>query len=137
MFETESEDDDIQYYRLDGWKLITCSLGDWADSLAKEEHVLEDSDINLINGRLVRVVTCLLGYDIRHDYEEEDDQLCSDPTKRLLFETMIIGLVDLPVELHDYYSSTVLEAKQAHYRMLTGVREHLKAKSLLDSSQEI
>lgn len=136
MYEAESEDEDIQYYKLEGWKLITCSLGDWADSLAKEEHVLEDSDINLINGRLVRVVTCLLGYDIRHDYEEEEDQLCSDPTKKLLFETMIIGLVDLPVELHDHYSSTVLEAKQAHYRMLIEVKKLLKAKSLLDSSQE-
>lgn len=134
MYEAESEEDDIQYYRLEGWKLICCELGDWATSVAKNEHILEDSEIKLVNDKLVRVTTCLMGYDLRHDYEEIGDQLCDNPNKKLLFETIVIGLVELPDELIDLYSSTVLEAKQAHYKLLIAVKNHLKSLSLLDIS---
>lgn len=130
--ETGSEDDDIQYYRLEGFKLYKCSLGEWADSLAKDEHILEDTLIPIKNKRLLRVVTCLMGYDLRADYQEEIDELVPEsPDKALLFETAIISPVKLPEEISDCYSSTVLEAKEVHYSATRLIKTYLATIGLL------
>lgn len=132
-----SEDDDTQYYRLRGFKLYKCSLGEWADSLAKDEHILEDTLIPIKNKRLLRVVTCLMGYDLRADYQEEEDELVPEsPDKPLLFETTVISPVALPEEVEDCYSSTVLEAKEAHYSLTRLIKTYLATIGLLASTNK-
>ncbi len=111
----------MKHYRLDGKKLVECSLMEWARSMDSPERIMRVTYLNVFldDYRLadVRVSTVFLG--INHGYGE----------KPLYFETMVFGGVSDSLCVR---APTYDDALANHEHVLNKVcQAHFKAKRLL------
>lgn len=81
------------HYKLEGTKIVPCSLEEWSEFFGRPERILQVS-----NGNGITVSTVFLGLD--HNFSKEGPPI--------LFESMVFGEDEEDCERYDTYQNAII-----------------------------